>query len=65
MVSLHCCIDGQIWNFEEAYLGPSSLRQCDSSGEDPTCADSVPPTEYKKEDHIVYLGVPIGPTAQC
>lgn len=31
-------------------------RLCDDSGEDPTCADSIPPIDYKPTDHLVYLG---------
>lgn len=29
---------------------------CNHSGEDPHCADSVPPIDYSPADHLVYLG---------
>lgn len=29
---------------------------CDKSGEDPTCADSVPAIQYRPTDHLTYLG---------
>lgn len=29
---------------------------CNDSGEDPTCADSIPPILYRPTDHLTYLG---------
>lgn len=31
-------------------------RVCNDSGEDPTCADSIPPIDYHPTDHLTYLG---------
>jgi len=34
----------------------TSYVVCDESGEDPHCADSVKPEDYKPSDHLIYLG---------
>jgi hypothetical protein len=34
-----------------------SVRQCDGSGEDPTCADQWKPWQYSVDDHMTYLGI--------
>jgi hypothetical protein len=43
----------------EAYEdSDGSVRLCNSSGEDPTCADQWALTQTNWDDHDVYLGVP-------
>jgi hypothetical protein len=38
-----------------------ALRTCtDPSCEDPTCADQFSPKEFNGDDHMTYLGLPIG-----
>lgn len=45
----------------ETYTGPSSLRVCDGSGEDPTCGDQYNIfAEWSVSDHLLYMGVPLG-----
>jgi hypothetical protein len=34
-----------------------TLRQCDASGEDPTCADQWKQSEWNIDDHLTYLGM--------
>jgi hypothetical protein len=34
-----------------------SVRQCDASGEDPTCADQWATTQLSGTDHLFYLGI--------
>jgi hypothetical protein len=42
----------------EAYEdSDGSVRLCDASGEDPTCADQWPLYKTNGDDHLVYLGV--------
>lgn len=44
----------------ELWLRPDQpVRVCDSSGEDPTCANSVPLPECSVADHLTYLGLPL------
>ncbi len=45
---------GQLWEPREAFNG--TLTTC-SGQEDPLCADSVPPYQWKPSDHMTYLGV--------
>lgn len=41
----------------EMYEDDSGIRQCDSSGEDPTCSDQWHAWQLNTSDHIVYLGM--------
>ena len=38
----------------------STYKVCDKSGEDPTCSDSVPYTEWNPDDHMYYMGIYCG-----
>lgn len=42
----------EIWEYEDGVY-----KVCDASGEDPTCADSVPKWKYSNADHMTYMGV--------
>jgi hypothetical protein len=45
----------------ENYNGPSSLRICDGSGEDPTCGDQYNIfAEWSISDHLLYMNIPLG-----
>ena len=42
----------------EAYEdADGTVKLCDASGEDPTCADQWPLIKTKWTDHLIYLGV--------
>ena len=34
-----------------------NVKQCNKSGEDPSCADQWQPWQYNVADHLVYLGI--------
>jgi hypothetical protein len=44
----------QLWEPRETFDG--TLVTCVGE-EDPKCADSVPPYDWRPSDHMVYLGV--------
>lgn len=41
---------------------PVDVRQCDASGEDPTCTDKWLAFQYNVDDHLTYLGMCMGGT---
>ena len=41
----------------EVWFAAGGWRVCDGSGEDPACADSLEPWQWRPADHNVYLGV--------
>lgn len=47
---------------QKVYQGPESVRLCDFSGEDMSCANRFP-GGYSIPDHLVYLGEPLGRSA--
>lgn len=47
----------EVWWFKEKGDAARDWRQCDGSGEDPHCSDSVPIYEWNPKDHDVYLGI--------
>ena len=46
--------------YEEWEQSNGVVRQCDASGEDPTCSDSINPVFLNVDDHLVYLGLCMG-----
>jgi hypothetical protein len=46
--------------YEEWQQSNGVVKQCDASGEDPTCSDSVNALLLNVDDHLVYLGMCMG-----
>ena len=46
----------EVWSVSDG-AGGLKYIVCNDSGEDPSCSDSVPATEYSTSDHDVYMGV--------
>jgi len=46
--------------YEEWEQSIGVVKQCDASGEDPTCSDSINPLLLNVDDHLVYLGLCMG-----
>jgi len=46
--------------YEEWEYKTGVVKQCDSTGEDPKCSDSVNPLFLNVDDHLVYLGLCMG-----
>eukprot|EP00123_Amoebidium_parasiticum_P022136 comp8077_c0_seq1/m.3566 comp8077_c0_seq1/g.3566 ORF comp8077_c0_seq1/g.3566 comp8077_c0_seq1/m.3566 type:complete len:360 (-) comp8077_c0_seq1:111-1190(-) len=59
-ISSYHHITREVWQPTDS---PSFFVQCDNSGEDPLCADSLR-VSLSVSDHLNYLGVPVG-TAAC
>jgi hypothetical protein len=52
----HVC--NEWWNATNNNQSPLKICGCVGSvGEDPSCADSVPPYDWHPKDHMTYLGV--------
>ena len=47
-------------HYEEWEQKSGVVKQCDASGEDPTCSDSVNILLLNVDDHLVYLGMCMG-----
>jgi hypothetical protein len=45
----------ELWEPQEQFNG--TLKQCDGSGEDEQCSDSVPVWRWNPHDHLTYLGI--------
>jgi hypothetical protein len=52
---------------QELWYSRGVFKQCDSSGEDPKCADSISPLKYSVGDHTNYVGISLkaGASAKC
>lgn len=46
--------------YEEFEDKSGVVRQCDNSGEDPTCSNSIDPLLFDINDHLKYLGKCMG-----
>jgi hypothetical protein len=46
--------------YEEYEDKDGVVRQCDNSGEDPTCSNSIDPLLFDINDHLKYLGKCMG-----
>ena len=47
-------------HYEEWEQSNGVVKQCDASGEDPTCSDGVNILLLNVEDHLTYLGMCMG-----
>lgn len=47
----------EVWDRINSTSGEDYYVVCDDSGEDPSCCDSVPTTEWSPSDHLIYMGV--------
>ncbi|KAH3756085.1 lipase family protein [Pelomyxa schiedti] len=50
----------EIWEYDVGLY-----KVCDLTGEDPTCADSIPPLQWSPDDHMVYMDVPVDCCGPC
>eukprot|EP00730_Choanoeca_flexa_P010048 TRINITY_DN14969_c0_g1_i1.p1 TRINITY_DN14969_c0_g1~~TRINITY_DN14969_c0_g1_i1.p1 ORF type:complete len:294 (+),score=48.75 TRINITY_DN14969_c0_g1_i1:60-941(+) len=46
----------EVWDLSNSSDGKQRYVVCDGSGEDPSCADSVPFWQYSFKDHLTYMG---------
>lgn len=47
-------------HYEEWEQSNGVVKSCNSSGEDPSCSDSINSLSLNVEDHLVYLGLCMG-----